>query len=284
MSDPANSERELRQKARRFIRSGEIAQAFELCRTIAGLADDTKNLHPRTLRLYQKLYEQVHGEPPPHAHVFDHIYSQKMWRKGSGDGSTPENTEAYREFLQQFIREQGIRSIVDAGCGDWQFMRLVDLRGIDYLGIDVSEVVMRTTKAHGREGVRFIEGDVRTVSLPAADLLVMKDVLQHWSADDILGFVPQLARFRFCLFTNDLDRSRSGEINRDISAGGYRSLDLTGRPFRLPGKYVLSFMADRPKSVLLVLGTETGALLRARISVRLLLRRMQAWLRRRARP
>lgn len=284
MTRPAAGERELREQMKQFIRSGDVAQALETCRRIAELAEGIKNPRRRALRLYQRLYEDVHGEPAPHAHVFDHIYSQKLWGEGSGGGSAPEHTAAYREFLQQFIGEHGIRSIVDAGCGDWHLMRLMDLSGIGYLGIDVSAVVLEATRRHARDGVQFAEGDARNMQLPSADLLLMKDVLQHWSADDILGFVPQLARFRVCLITNDLDLARPDNINKDIMAGGYRSLDLTAAPFRLPGRHVFSFMADKPKSVLLVRGGEIRALLWARIFVRRLLSRMQARLRGRARP
>ncbi|MBI4414995.1 MAG: SAM-dependent methyltransferase, partial [Candidatus Kerfeldbacteria bacterium] len=54
--------------------------------------------------------------------IFEKIYKDKVWYKGSGSGSLPENTTTYRDFLQKYIKQNNIKSILDLGCGDWQFM------------------------------------------------------------------------------------------------------------------------------------------------------------------
>jgi len=35
-------------------------------------------------------------------------------------------TGPYRTSLEDFIRANGVRSVLDYGCGDWQFSRLID--------------------------------------------------------------------------------------------------------------------------------------------------------------
>jgi FkbM family methyltransferase len=190
---------------------------------------------------YRRLYNLIHGRDISHAQIFDFIYAADLWEGGSGAGSKPQATELYRAFLRDFMVKNGIRSVVDAGCGDWQSSQLIDWSGIDYLGIDVSSVALTNTKRFSKEGVRFIEGDARTINLPEADLLILKDVLQHWSNADIMEIIPKLRRFRYCLITNGATEQVRAHVNRDMPAGGYRPIDLSQPPFSVPGSFVLSY-------------------------------------------
>jgi SAM-dependent methyltransferase len=79
----------------------------------------------------------------------------------------PQTTETYRGFLQEFLACNDVRSVVDAGCGDWQFSRLIVWSGIDYLWIDVSAVALKNIERYASPNVRFAEGDIRTLELPA---------------------------------------------------------------------------------------------------------------------
>ena len=102
-----------------------------------------------------------------------------MWGHGSGVGSLPEHTVEYRDFLQQFMARHGVRSVVDVGCGDWQFSRYVDWSNVTYVGIDVvSSVVDNNQREFGNDNISFRKF-LSLEKLPPADLLVCKDVLQH---------------------------------------------------------------------------------------------------------
>jgi len=63
--------------------------------------------------------------------VFDFLHTNNERCVGTGFGSLPWTTESYRRLLQDFLACRAIRSVVDVGCGDWQFSRLIDWRGID---------------------------------------------------------------------------------------------------------------------------------------------------------
>lgn len=52
---------------------------------------------------------------------FEEIYATNEWGHGSGEGSLPVHTRGYVAFLQAFLAEKNITSVVDMGCGDWQF-------------------------------------------------------------------------------------------------------------------------------------------------------------------
>lgn len=55
--------------------------------------------------------------------VFNRIYEDNVWLCGSGTGSLPKFNIGYIDFLSKFIKDNNIKSILDYGCGDWQFSR-----------------------------------------------------------------------------------------------------------------------------------------------------------------
>jgi hypothetical protein len=73
----------------------------------------------------------------------------------------------------------------------------------------------------------------RTDELPAAELLISKDVLQHLSNELVHKFIRNNLRkgkYKWVILTND-----RGRENRDVASGGYRAIDLTAPPFELRG-------------------------------------------------
>ena len=186
-----------------------------------------------------------------HAEIFDRIYATNFWKQGSGPGSTEEATRQYRVYLQNFLKTNNIRSVLDVGCGDWQFSQYIDWSGIEYVGVDVSAVVLSNTRKFTRPGIAFRELNAVKDPLPQADLLIAKDVLQHWSNADILAFIPKLTSFRNALITNGFNSAGMSNLNQDIVAGSWRPVDLRERPYHLPGSYVFWFDAGEPKSIYL---------------------------------
>jgi SAM-dependent methyltransferase len=175
------------------------------------------------------------SDPDPTLDAFRGIYASDHWKGGSGAGSHVAATEPYREILGALLRGRDITSVVDAGCGDWQFSHLVDWSGQRYVGVDiVPEVIAADRDAFGSERVEFVVGDIRTAALPKADLLICKDVLQHWDVESIKGFLHRnLAHYRYALVTNDLSSVHiAGEmLNAEIPIGHWRPVDLERAPF-----------------------------------------------------
>ncbi len=63
--------------------------------------------------------------------AFRRIYTRNAWgSKGSvsGSGSESEFTASLRVTLPDLLRELGVRSVLDAPCGDFNWMQGVDLR------------------------------------------------------------------------------------------------------------------------------------------------------------
>jgi SAM-dependent methyltransferase len=188
--------------------------------------------------------------------VFSNIYVDRKWGSSSrsGPGSEPHCTRKYRRLISRVLKDLRIRSVVDLGCGDWSFSRDIDWTGVAYTGVDVvPELIGNLNNAHGKDGVRFICTDLTRAEPPEADLVIIKDVLQHLPNHSVLEFLAKLRRFHYALMTNDCQRRyRTGWRNLwrprvidcpniDTTLGGWRLLRLRERPFQLPAKELMRF-------------------------------------------
>jgi SAM-dependent methyltransferase len=177
--------------------------------------------------------------------AFRKIYASNHWKGGSGEGSQVAATEPYRRVLASVLAGRDVKSVVDAGCGDWQSSRLVDWSGKRYLGVDiVPELIASDRASFGSRSVDFVAGDIRTQALPGADLLICKDVLQHWDVQSIRAFMARnLGRYRYVLITNDVASIHSSAemLNGDIPIGHWRPIDLERPPFGLRAQWRFDF-------------------------------------------
>ena len=177
---------------------------------------------------------------------FEQIYATSEWGSGSGEGSSQAHTRGYVRFLRRFLRVEGVRSVVDLGCGDWQFSRLIDWTGIQYDGFDiVPGLVEHNDRMFSAPNVRFHHFTTHWPDLPKADLLIVKDVLQHWSNGTIQDFLPTLAHYPSSLVTNCVDPSGKPTANQDCPDGWFRPLDIRLPPFGVQAKQVYSFTHAR---------------------------------------
>jgi SAM-dependent methyltransferase len=180
--------------------------------------------------------------------VFTNIYTEGLWARDeagqgtSGPGSTLQTTEQYREFLEKFLVERGVESVVDFGCGDWEFSQAIDWNGAKYTGYDVVAPIIEMNKEkYAQPNIDFIHADANEIELPPADLLICKDVLQHLPNEDVNSFLEQICKFKYCLITNDIDPQTFSSTNPQAQFGQYRYIDLTQAPFFLHGTKVFTF-------------------------------------------
>ena len=199
--------------------------------------------------------------------IFTEIYETNEWdrdsnglrvevggKKISGSGSSVENARIYMEFLKDFFKKKNIKSVVDVGCGDWEFSQHIDWNGINYTGVDVVDhLIKENTKKFSAKNITFIKSDGIEYNLPKADVLICKDVLQHLTFKDILSIITQLKKFKYCILVNDVDTESLTCENVDMPRGYYRTIDLTKAPFFLKGRKVLTYASGvETKQVLLI--------------------------------
>lgn len=123
----------------------------------------------------------------------------------SGLGSYVRNTEEIRDALPALFKKYDIRSIVDCPCGDWNWMRLVPLDTIDYLGLDIIPALIHENRARYQTPlIRFGVHDMIRDPLPSSDLVICRDFLFHLSLDQIKACMQHIFRSgsRFLLTTS----------------------------------------------------------------------------------
>ncbi|WP_431282439.1 hypothetical protein ACQW02_24015 [Humitalea sp. 24SJ18S-53] len=176
--------------------------------------------------------------------TFERIYEKNEWGS-SGPGSDPFVNIGYRGFLETFMRMNDVRSVVDVGCGDWQYSRFLNLDHINYRGFDVvSNLIETNTRNYARKGVSFALMPEDKSKLPAADLLIMKDVLQHLPDALIHEYHTEVfPRFRWVLLTNSWKKLNTPR-NIEAPVGGFRCLDVAAPPYRFKGAYVFEAWAE----------------------------------------
>ena len=181
--------------------------------------------------------------------VFSKIYKEDLWQDGSGGGSKVENVGEYVDVLQKYIDKPEVKTVVDLGCGDWQFSKFLDLSSVLYLGVDVVDSVIDSNiDLYSASNIDFISRDITTYEVPQVDLIICKDVLQHLCNKDVISVLVKIIKSsKFALITNDFYPESTSNI--DIDNGGYRYLDLTLSPFFLDVITVLEFEKPgwRPK-------------------------------------
>lgn len=176
--------------------------------------------------------------------IFTKTYEQQWWGlgQGSGIGSSATATKLYRKLLEDVLQKQQVKSVLDLGCGDWRFSQLVHWGDVSYTGIDVvPHVVQKLRNKFNKPNWQFIEADITTCELPPADLVLIKDVMQHWPNDTIKTFLPKLKAYKTVLITNTVELKMPK--NRDIGIGGYRPLDIRKSPIWAKCEEMLLFWA-----------------------------------------
>jgi hypothetical protein len=137
------------------------------------------------------------------------------------------------------IDRWGVRTILDAPCGDFNWMRdVLAERDVFYTGVDiVDELIARNIQAHRTPRCRFMCGDMTRIDLPEADLVLCRDGLVHLSFADARAAIRNLrrSRSRYLLVTTFIDRSK----NEDVPTGGWRTLNLEAPPFSFPSPLAL---------------------------------------------
>lgn len=173
--------------------------------------------------------------------IFENIYRFDLWGGGSGEGSRLLHCRPYVEFLQKFLKEKNIGSVVDFGCGDWQLSSHIDWNGVDYKGYDIVDKVIDTNRRQfTTPHIEFHPTPADYDELPSADLLLVKDVLQHWSFATIQEFIPVFNRYKYVLVTNCIGTVENA-INIDIHDGEFRPLDISKAPFNVNAHELLQF-------------------------------------------
>ncbi|PJE29731.1 class I SAM-dependent methyltransferase [Pseudooceanicola antarcticus] len=160
----------------------------------------------------------------------------------SGPGSGLEAAQPTMKLLDRVLEERQIRSILDLGCGDWNWMRHMGLaeRKISYRGWDADpDLIASLTRAYGEGArIRFEMRDLTSELLPPHDLVIIRDVLfhlPHEMAQRVITRIRNASRYMIAtsFFCQGQNPSWGDCAPVEIEGWGFYTIDLCAPPFSL---------------------------------------------------
>ena len=163
--------------------------------------------------------------------IFADIYEKERWGKGrgSGPGSSLFSNKKYIPFLENFLRDNNITSVIDFGCGDWQFSQYIDWGDIDYLGLDVVDSVIENNKKQFPEYSFVSDTDVFKY-LSDRKLIIIKYVLMHWPDEEIESFLDKPTKYNIWILL--INSAVNQPIKRKLKVGGWSPLEYDKLPLK----------------------------------------------------
>lgn len=167
---------------------------------------------------------------------FSEIYKNNIFEgreSRSGEGSDLVQTAVIRSELPRLLKELNVRFLLDAPCGDWHWMREVDLGVEKYIGTDIVDTLIKKNQIEfGDDKTSFQCMNLAEGELPKVDLIFSRDCLVHLSFADALKIIANFKRSgsKYLLTTTFTERT----VNEDLGTGFWRPLNKQLEPFNFP--------------------------------------------------
>jgi hypothetical protein len=184
---------------------------------------------------------------------FTQIYEKNFWQGSesrSGKGSSLANTHNIRRELPLLLSQLGVRSLLDIPCGDFNWMKEVDLSSIDYLGGDVVESVVHANNERYRSARRhFAVLDIIHSPLPKVDLILCRDCLSHLPLPEIQLALANIASSKatFVILTHYPAITE----NQPLPDLHWRPLNFQQAPFHFPSPVAMIVENEQGKTAAL---------------------------------
>jgi len=168
--------------------------------------------------------------------VFTEVYVKGLWgirESRSGTGSNLEQTKTIRDRLPTLLGELKVRKLLDAPCGDFYWLKEVELDLDEYNGGDiVRELIEENRKRYKGPGRKFTVLDIIEDEIPRVDLVLCRDCLVHFSFRDISSALDNIKKSGSTYLLTTTFRRRAE--NEEIYTGQWRPLNLQQAPFNFP--------------------------------------------------
>jgi len=179
--------------------------------------------------------------------VFFLIYKSNHWNKSilidsnillvSGPGSLPGSVQTKNIItnLNNFIKDNNIRNILDMPCGDFAWMQdLLKINNdINYTGYDiVEEIILINKKKYSSNRIDFFVKDIINENdFNGFDLIFIRDFFIHINNEDILKVLKKIKNAKIKFFACLTNKNEI--INKNIAVGEHRKINLSIEPFNL---------------------------------------------------
>jgi hypothetical protein len=156
----------------------------------------------------------------------------------SGPGSDLSQTEVIRGEIPRVLGALHARAFLDCPCGDYHWMKLVELPVEKYIGGDVvAELAAENQRRYGDGRHEFRALNLLTDELPDADVLLCRDCLVHLTNEEAFRAINNIRRsgVKYLLTTTFPGQAANRELESTRgSKPKWRPLNLQLAPYSFP--------------------------------------------------
>lgn len=164
--------------------------------------------------------------PWPTKDAMNQIYELNLWGGNHFDfysGSGSHDTKIINPYLESIISFLNAHNpsldICDLGCGDFNIGKRLTKYTKKYIAVDIVEkLIGRNKEIFKADNLEFYCLDVAEDELPLSDCIILRQVLQHLSNDEILKLIKKLTVYKYIILTEHLPLG-SFIPNKDIISG-----------------------------------------------------------------
>ena len=168
---------------------------------------------------------------------FTTIYRRNVFggnESRSGIGSSIVQTKTIQREIPRLLEDLGVRSLLDAPCGDFNWMQHTLISLDQYCGADVvEELIAEDNRRYSNSTRHFVCLDIIRDHLPRADLIFCRDCLVHLNFEQARQALRNFQRSgaKYLLITT----FPGSKTNAELAPGEvWRPLNLERPPFSLP--------------------------------------------------
>ncbi len=199
-------------------------------------------------------------KPWPTKKAMEQVYEMNLWGGNnydfySGEGShessiiTPYLYEIKR-FLTSFNPQL---TVCDLGCGDFNIGKQLVEFSKQYIAIDIVEdLINRNKDKYKSSNLEFQCMDIASDDLPLTDCVILRQVLQHLSNNEVIKIVQKLNKYKFIILTEHVPEGKFIPNINIISGQGIRlkknsGINLMVPPFNLKVKNKKEILSTKSK-------------------------------------
>ena len=167
-----------------------------------------KNYEKKKIEIRDKGFSDLTNQE-----IFSIIYKKKLWNPdyemdfNSGPGShDPKIVQKYVDSILKYFKSliKELR-ILDLGCGDFYIGSQLDKYIEKYIAIDVvDELIEKNRALYLSKNIYFCCLDIVKDDLPNGDCVLLKEVLQHLTNDEVKIILNKLYRYKFVIITENI--------------------------------------------------------------------------------
>ncbi len=177
--------------------------------------------------------------------AFNKIYQNHDWggESRSGNGSNVSTTVCLREDLINFCKDNNVSSILDIGCGEFNWQKHIDWAaiGVDVTAVEIVPAIVTHLKqlsciTAAYTGDFVVEVPPELLAQPAPDVVLLRNFLQHLTTEDIRRVIRNVMRLQpKFIIMNHYPDFVTENMSIDLSIHyRYRPINLFLSPYNLP--------------------------------------------------